>query len=171
MRLEVPPPPREASQSAGSGRDAWRTLQAAWNAGPGRQWTPPEPPDGLAERLADAAWLPAALDAIGRLQACKFFSTPVTLIQFVGPGFVARVLGGQYDAAKTAKGSPASQDGRKTAAESAAEWQRGAADPEAARRRQEFLAAKRRRASAAGGDDVDQARAAVAGKFKIAEDT
>jgi alkanesulfonate monooxygenase SsuD/methylene tetrahydromethanopterin reductase-like flavin-dependent oxidoreductase (luciferase family) len=65
----------------------------------------------------------------------------------------------------------ASQDGRKTAAEAAAEWQRGAADPETVRRRREFMEAKRRRAAAAGGDDVDQARASVAGKIKLAEDT
>jgi hypothetical protein len=171
MRLEVPPPPREASQSAGSGQDAWRTLRDAWNAGTGRKWTPAEPPPGFWDRIAEPAWQKEAHPAIARLPKCLFFTTPVTLIQFVGPGFVARVLGGQYDAAKTAKGSPALQDGRKTAAESAAEWQRGAANPEAARRRQEFLAAKRRRAAAGGGDDVDQALAAVAGKFKIAEDT
>jgi hypothetical protein len=171
MREEVPPPPREASQSAGSGQDAWRTLRDAWNAGTGRKWTPAEPPPGFWERINEPAWQKEAPPAIDRLPKCLFFSTPVTLIQFVQPGFVARVLGGQYDEPKKPKGTPAGLDGRKTAAEAAAEWQRGAADPEAARRRQEFLDAKRRRAAQAGGDDVDQARAAVAGKFKIAEDT
>ena len=171
MRLEVPPPPREASQPAGSGMEAWRTLRDAWNAGTGRKWTPAEPPPGFWERINEPAWLLEAPPAIDRLPKCLFFTTPVTLIQFVQPGFVARVLGGQYDEPKKPKGTQASQDGRKTAAEAAAEWQRGAADPEAARRRQEFLAAKRRRAAAAGGDDVDQARAAVAATFKIAEDT
>jgi hypothetical protein len=171
MREEVPPPPREASQSAGSGRDAWRTLKDAWNAGTGRKWTPSEPPDGFWERIAEPGWLEEAPPAIARLPKCLFFTTPVTLIQFVQPGFVARVLGEQYDEAKKPKGSPASQDGRKTAAEAATEWQRGAADPETVRRRREFMEAKRRRAAAAGGDDVDQARAAVAGKIKLAEDT
>jgi hypothetical protein len=104
MRGEVPPPPREASLPAGSSQDAWRTLQAAWNAGSGRQWTPPDPPDGLADRLAEAGWLDAALQAIGRLPGCRYFGTPVTLVQFVRPGFVARVLGGQYDTPKAAKG-------------------------------------------------------------------
>ena len=101
---EVPPPPREASLLAGSSQDAWRTLQAAWNAGSGRQWTPPDPPDGLADRLAEVGWLDAALQAIGRLPGCRYFVTKVTLIQFVGRGFVGRVLDGHYDTPKPAKG-------------------------------------------------------------------
>ena len=79
-------------------------LQAAWNAGSGRQWTPPDPPDGLADRLAEAGWLDAALQAIGRLPGCRYFVTKVTLIQFVGRGFVGRVLDGHYDTPKPAKG-------------------------------------------------------------------
>lgn len=86
-----PPPPRE---------DAWKTLQSAWNAGPGRPWKPPEPPDGLQERLSEPGWLDEAMEAIGRLEGCQFFKTPPTLIQFVKPGFVRRVMGGQYDEPK-----------------------------------------------------------------------
>lgn len=107
MREEVPPPPREAAPSAAGGQDGWPRLREAWNAGTGRPWTPPEPPDGLAERLSEPGWLPAAFEAIGRLGACQFFVTQVTLIQFVRRGFVARVLDGHYDTPKPAKAGPA----------------------------------------------------------------
>ena len=93
---EVPPPPPPA--------DAWAEVRAAWNRGAGRPWKPAEPPDGLAARLAEPGWLAEALEAIPRLSACRYFKTPPTLIQFVGPGFVRRVLGGQYDDAKPARG-------------------------------------------------------------------
>jgi hypothetical protein len=96
IRGEVPPPPPPA--------DAWAELRAAWHRGPGRPWKPAEPPDGLADRLAEPGWLTEALEAIPRLSACRYFKTPPTLIQFVGPGFVRRVLGGQYDDAKPARG-------------------------------------------------------------------
>jgi len=93
-----PPPPRE---------DAWKTLRAAWNAGIGRAWKPPDAPQGFDERLAEAGWLEQALAAIEALPSCKFFRTPPTLIQFCKPGFVMRVLGGQYDAAKAAPAAAA----------------------------------------------------------------
>lgn len=59
-----------------------------------------QPPDGAADRLAEPGWLTDALEAIGRLRACRYFETPVALGQFVKPGFVTKVLGGQYDAPK-----------------------------------------------------------------------
>jgi len=94
--IRIPPPPPPA--------DAWAELRAAWHRGPGRPWKPAEPPDGLADRLAEPGWLAEALEAIPRLSACRYFKTPPTLIQFVGPGFVRRVLGGQYDDPKPARG-------------------------------------------------------------------
>jgi hypothetical protein len=94
IRGEIPPPPREVS---------WRELQAAWNAGPGRPWKPAEPPSGLTERLAEPGWGVAALEAIERLRGCRFFKTPPTMLQFVGQGFVAKVLAGTYDEPKAAK--------------------------------------------------------------------
>lgn len=103
MRGEYPPPPPPA--------DAWERLRAAWRAGPGRPWKPAEPPDGLAERLAEPGWLDEALEAIPRLAGCRFFKTPPTLIQFVKQGFVRRVMGGQYDDPKPARG-PAPADDR-----------------------------------------------------------
>jgi hypothetical protein len=99
---EVPPPPREASQD---GPANWETLRDAWNNGPGRKWKPVQAPDGAADRLSEPEWLTDALEAIGRLRACRYFETPVALGQFVKPGFVTKVLGGQYD---TPKARPAS---------------------------------------------------------------
>ena len=97
MRGEYPPPPPPPA-------DAWGTLRAAWNAGPGRPWKPAYEPEGLADRLAEAGWLVEAMEAIPRLRTCRFFKTPPTLLQFVKPGFVRRVMGGQYDDAQPAKG-------------------------------------------------------------------
>ena len=96
IRGEYPPPPPPPA-------DAWGTLRAAWNRGSGRPWKPADPPEGLGDRLAEAGWLDEALDAIPRLSACRFFKTPPTLLQFVKPGFVRRVMGGQYDDAQPAK--------------------------------------------------------------------
>lgn len=113
------------------------------------------------DRLAEPGWLDQAVEAIGRLPSCKYFTTPVTLVQFCGPGFVARVLGGQYDAPKTLKGAPATPDGRRTADEAAEAWERRVADPERKRRLQEFQQAK----------DARRHAAAIAAKLTITEDT
>ena len=94
--IRIPPPPPPA--------DAWAELRAAWQRGTGRPWKPAEPPDGLADRLAEPGWLAEALEAIPRLAGCRYFKTPPTLIQFVGAGFVRRVMGGQYDDPKPARG-------------------------------------------------------------------
>jgi hypothetical protein len=94
--IRIPPPPPPA--------DAWAELRAAWQRGTGRPWKPAEPPEGLADRLAEPGWLAEALEAIPRLAGCRYFKTPPTLIQFVGAGFVRRVMGGQYDDPKPARG-------------------------------------------------------------------
>jgi hypothetical protein len=108
-REQIPPPPREAAQKPGSqAADQppgsaiadWEALRAAWNAGTGERWRSPTPPKGAAERLSEAGWLGLAADAIRHLPKCGYFKTPVTLPQLVTPGFVDRVLGGQYDRAK-----------------------------------------------------------------------
>lgn len=128
-----PPPPREAAPG-----EAWDRLRTAWNAGPGKPWKPAAPPDGLAERLAEPGWLDEALEAIPRLQGARFFRTPVTLLQFVRPGFVRRLAGGQYDEAKAPP--PGIPGAGRTAADAAAEWERGAA--EGRKRAAEYVAAK-----------------------------
>ena len=136
-RLESPPPPpREASQPG----EAWQRLRAAWNAGAvagtrRRPWKPAEAPDGAGEVIEAAGWLDEALEAIPRLADCRYFDSPVTLIQFTRAGFVRKVLGGQYDAQRTPKGStPAGTPEGRSAADAAAAWRRGAA--EQARRRE-----------------------------------
>ena len=98
IRGEVPPPPREAAQTA----DGWHRLRAAWNDGAGpasrrKPWKPAGPPDGAEGVLAEPGWLDEALAAIPRLAGCRFFDTPVTMIQFTRPGFVRKVLGEQFD--------------------------------------------------------------------------
>ena len=72
------------------------------------------------------------------------------MIQLCGEGFVSRVLAGQYDEPKPAKAArgPSGAEDRKSAAQAAAEWRRGAMDPEAIRRRQEYAEAKARKAAA-----------------------
>lgn len=83
--------------------DAWEQLRQAWNAGKGRKWTPSTPPDGWAERLAEPGWFAVAMEAIGRIGECRYFKTPMTLIQFVKPGWAHKVLGGSFD---NPKGEP-----------------------------------------------------------------
>lgn len=103
-REEVPPPPRARARGEPDPA-AWATLREAWKAGPGEPWTPPEPPDEAVERLSEPGWLEAALAAIGRLRACRYFETKVGLHQFCGPRFVSRVNQGRYDSPKMPKGS------------------------------------------------------------------
>ena len=45
-------------------------------------------------------------DALARLERCRFFDTPVTLLQFLGPTFVGNVLAGAYDHRRGRNGKP-----------------------------------------------------------------
>ena len=54
-----------------------------------------------AHPLVSEAPLSEAVVAIPRLRGARFFATPVTLIQFAKPGFVERLVGGQYDEPKS----------------------------------------------------------------------
>jgi hypothetical protein len=108
-REEDPPPPREAAQGEPEATDGgWLAFRKLWNdgaaAGNRKVWKPATPPDGWTERLSEGVWLEHAGEAIGRLAKCRYFDTPVTLPQFLGPRFVPLCLGGQYDAAKAKKG-------------------------------------------------------------------
>jgi len=78
-------------------REAWENFRQAWNAGKGRNWTPATPPDGWEDRIAEPGWLEVATDAIGRIGECRYFKTPMTLIQFLKPGWAHKVLGGSFD--------------------------------------------------------------------------
>jgi hypothetical protein len=75
----------------------WDTLRKAWAAGTGRPWKLPAPPDKVADRLAEDGWFAKALAAIDALPRCRYFRDPVTLPQLLAPGFVDKVLGGQFD--------------------------------------------------------------------------
>ena len=108
-REEVPPPPREAAPwKPESPEETWKAFRAAWNtgaaAGNRREWKPATPPDGWSDRLVEMGWGDKAEEAVKRLGQCRYFETPVTLVQFVGPRFVDLCLGGQYDAAKAKRG-------------------------------------------------------------------
>ena len=96
----LPPLPRD-----GFDKQAWQALRKAWNAGPGKRWTLVNPPAKAIDRLADGDWVSMYPEAIARLRSCRFFDSPVTLNQFLGPEFVMHVLGGSYDAPKRVKSS------------------------------------------------------------------
>jgi hypothetical protein len=83
--------------SGPAGPPGWDTLRKAWAVGTGRPWKLPEPPDKVADRLSEPGWFEKALAAIQALPRCKYFRDPVTLPQLVAPGFVDKVLGGQFD--------------------------------------------------------------------------
>ena len=175
---KVLPSPREASQPEPA--EAAATIRAAWaelvKAGRGKPYGASGMPKGWQDRLAEPGWLDEALEAIQRLPACRFFEHPVTLHQLCLDGFVGKVLAGQYDDPKAGASRPAGRpDDRRPASEAAAEWQRKAADPDAARRRSEYVEAKARKAKAnagtAGGRadaDFEAARSAVLAKLREA---
>ena len=96
-----PPPPRDASQDQNALRAAWAAAATAGKVQPYRAKTVPT---ALSERLAEPGWLDEALQAIEHLPRCRYFDTPATMFQLVGAGFVQRVLAGQYDDPKPAKG-------------------------------------------------------------------
>lgn len=101
-----PPPPRVASQGeAGAAlRSAWRTAAAAGHVQP---YKAKHLPRAFEARAAEDGWLDEALRAIEHLPRCRYFDTPVTMIQLCGDGFVQRVLAGQYDGKKGGKAAPA----------------------------------------------------------------
>ena len=84
-------------------RESWEKFREAWNSGKGRPWSPHTPPDGWNDRIAEEGWLEVAFEAIGRIGECRYFKTPMTLIQFVKPGWAHKVLGGSFD---NPKGEP-----------------------------------------------------------------
>jgi len=89
--------PGGAALSEEGGPSGWETLKHAWAAGTGRPWKLPAPPDKVADRLAEDGWFEKALAAIDALPRCRYFRDPVTLPQLLAPGFVDKVLGGQFD--------------------------------------------------------------------------
>jgi hypothetical protein len=134
--------PGDAAQASEEPEPAtWEELRKAWKAGQGKPWNLPDPPDKAADRLDEPGWFAKALLAIEALPRCRYFRDPVTLPQLVSPGFVDKVLGGQFDNHRDhAKGGR--PDDRPSAEAAAAAWSRGASDPERERQRREYLARK-----------------------------
>jgi hypothetical protein len=52
------------------------------------------------------------MEAIEALPRCKYFADPVTLPQLLSPGFVDKVLGGQFDNAREQRRGPGRPDDR-----------------------------------------------------------
>ena len=109
---------RNSSSSPGSAAPGnqepagWETLRKAWAAGTGRPWKLPDPPDKVADRLAEEGWFAKALAAIDGLPGCRYFRDPVTLPQLVAEGFVDKVLGGQFDNPREQRTGGQRQDDR-----------------------------------------------------------
>lgn len=84
-----------------AGPAGWETARKAWadavRRGHGKPWSLPTPPDKLSDRLGETGWFEKFLAAIEALPRCRYFRDPVTLPQLVAPGFVDKVLGGQFD--------------------------------------------------------------------------
>jgi hypothetical protein len=92
---------RISSSSSPPGDDAWEEFRKAWNASGGKPWTPATPPTGWHERIAEDGWFDLARQALGRVKQCRYFSTPMTLIQLVKPGWAEKVVGGSFDEPKS----------------------------------------------------------------------
>ena len=116
-RVDNPPPPPPPMAARVKPTEAAAALRAAWaaaaKAGHVQAYKAKAMPDGFADRAAEPGWLDEAMVAIDHLPRCRYFDSPATLIQFCRPGFVTRVLAGQYDAkkpTKPARGAPAHDD-------------------------------------------------------------
>jgi hypothetical protein len=151
-----------------AGPAGWETLRTAWAAGTGRPWKLPDPPDKASDRLAEEGWFQKALAAIRELPRCRYFRDPVTLPQLLSPGFVDKVLGGQFDNPREPGRGPRGPEDRRPAAEAASDWARGAA--EQAARRQAYLEAKAGKAApaepGAGDDDLERTRSEMIRKLR-----
>lgn len=105
-------PPVAAHDGEPADPPGWETLRKAWASGTGRSWKLPAPPDKVSDRLAEPGWFEKALAAIEALPRCRYFSDPVTLPQLVSPGFVDKVLGGQFDNPREQRRGPGRPDDR-----------------------------------------------------------
>jgi hypothetical protein len=149
-RIPPPPPPRARRGKAGKGRDGehpdWPALRDSWNAGTGTPWRPAKPPDLASARLDEPGWLDEAVAAIEHLPRCRYFRTPVTLLQLVSsPTFARDIVGGKYDDVLPAKHGPPGFEARQPPSASELEARRRRQE-EQDRKNREMEAEKQRRA-------------------------
>jgi hypothetical protein len=111
--------PEEFTNTAGAGDEfrkpgwaavEWEAFAATWNATKrAAPWVPLSPPGGWVDAAASPGWLELARQAVERLPRCEFFQTPLAVTKFLEPGWVDRILAGEFDNAKAAPryGKPA----------------------------------------------------------------
>jgi hypothetical protein len=77
----------------------WIRFSDVWNrTDRARPWTAFSPPDGWVDLAASPGWLAKAHEALARLPACEWFSTPVAVTRFFT--YVDRILAGEFDTVK-----------------------------------------------------------------------
>jgi uncharacterized protein YdaU (DUF1376 family) len=82
----------------------WEAFAATWNATKrAAPWGPLTPPGGWVDAAASPGWLDLARQAVERLPRCEFFQTPLAVTKFLEPGWVDRILAGEFDNAKAAR--------------------------------------------------------------------
>lgn len=100
---------------AGHALPAWESLMTAWNAAAGRckhisRYDSLHPPRSFHDRLDELAWVEDWGRGLERLERCRWFDTPVTLMFFLKQDTVQSILAGQYDNRKPQK--PGEQESR-----------------------------------------------------------
>lgn len=106
--------PRQ-QRPAGYALPAWESLLTAWNAAAGRckhisPYDSLHPPRAFHDRLDELAWSEDWARGLERLERCRWFTTPVSLVFFLKPDTVQEILAGQYDNRKPSKpGEPESR--------------------------------------------------------------
>lgn len=90
--------------------DFWKFFRKEWNAGTGKRWTPSKPPAEWDAEERDDEWLSEARQAIARLPLCRYFATPVTLPQFLKPGWLEKIVSGEFDEPPRKNGKASFED-------------------------------------------------------------
>jgi hypothetical protein len=85
----------------------WAAFVAVWNSTErAAKWTLLTAPDGWVDSAASPGWLDKARAAVERLPRCRHFGNPLAVTQLLNPGFVDRILAGEFDNSKSARGQP-----------------------------------------------------------------
>ncbi len=75
----------------------WDDFLSVWKNGKGRPYDLESPPGVWSSTTRDAIWLEQAKKGVAHLQNCKYFETPMTMTQFLMPGWIEKILGGDFD--------------------------------------------------------------------------